>query len=186
MEAKRLLRSRVIAARAGRSGEEIAAAGAALADHGAAACAALQHVAAYAAVGQEPPTRPLLDRLLATGTSVVLPVIRGTELRWAPYDGWDRLTQGPFGLWQPVAAERDVDVLAVVDLVLLPALAVDRHGNRLGRGKGYYDRALAALEPERAVAVVYDDEILDVVPTEPHDRRVGAALTPSGLHRLGR
>jgi len=75
-------------------------------------------------------------------------------------------------------------VLSGVDLVLAPALAVDRLGNRLGWGKGHYDRVLATVEPEQVVAVVYDDEVLDRVPVEEHDRRVGAVLTPSGLRRL--
>ena len=65
-----------------------------------------------------------------------------------------------------------------------PALAVDRHGHRLGRGGGYFDRALAAVPPSMSVAVVYDDEVLDEVPTQPHDRDVGAALTPSALRPL--
>jgi len=67
------------------------------------------------------------------------------------------------------------------DVVLVPLLAWDEKGQRLGYGAGYFDRALARISPAQIAAVVYDDEVLDEVPVEPHDRPVGAALTPSGL-----
>jgi 5-formyltetrahydrofolate cyclo-ligase len=67
-------------------------------------------------------------------------------------------------------------------MVLVPALAVDRAGNRLGRGAGYYDRALTKTRAQ-VVAVIYDDELVDAVPHEPHDRLVDAALRPSGVSR---
>ena len=65
--------------------------------------------------------------------------------------------------------------------VVLPALGVDRRGVRLGRGGGYYDRALQHVRPDAVlVAVVFDDEFVDELPDEPHDRRVTALVTPSG------
>jgi 5-formyltetrahydrofolate cyclo-ligase len=70
--------------------------------------------------------------------------------------------------------------LAQAAIVVVPALSVDRRGNRLGRGRGYYDRALSDLAGS-VVAVVYDDELIDEVPAEPHDRRVDAVLQPRGL-----
>jgi len=184
MEAKRLLRSRLTSARAARPGAELVAAGATLADHAASAWFSTGTVAAYAATGTEPPTRPALDRLSALGVNVLLPVIVDIELRWAPYDGWERLVPGPLGLLQPSGPLLPVDVLRDVDVVAAPALAVDRHGHRLGRGGGYFDRALAAVRPSSVVAVVFDDEVLDEVPVEEHDRVVGAVLTPSGLRSL--
>ena len=147
-------------------------------------CQGVSSVAAFAAVRSEPPTRTLLERLRAAGVAVVLPLVRDTGLQWAPYDGWDRLRPADFGLLEPQTPLAAPNVLSGVDLVLAPALAVDGHGNRLGWGKGHYDRVLATVEPEQVVAVVYDDEVLDRVPVEEHDRRVGAVLTPSGLRRL--
>ena len=180
-----MLRSRLLAARAARPDAGVAAAGVSLAAHGAETWGHVQRLAAYAGVDGEPPTRALLDRLLSAGVAVVLPVVTETELRWAPYDGWDALVAGPMGLLQPAGHANGSDALASVDLVLVPALAVDGHGNRLGRGKGYYDRALADVEPQRCVAVVYDDEVVDEIPVEDHDRPVGAVLTPSGVRALG-
>lgn len=185
MEAKRLLRSRLLAARSVRTRAEIALAEASLAQHGAAAWSGASQLAAYAAVDDEPPTRTLLDRLLAAGVSIVLPVVSDTVLLWAPYRGWEHLVAGPMGLLQPAGPAAERDVLAAVEVLIVPALAVDSHGRRLGRGKGYYDRALSDVAPARIAAAVYDDEVLDEVPAETHDRRVGFALTPSGLRRLG-
>ena len=65
--------------------------------------------------------------------------------------------------------------------VLVPSLAVDRDGHRLGRGGGYYDRVLATVPRARRVAVVYDEEVVATVPHDPHDVDVAFALTPSGL-----
>jgi 5-formyltetrahydrofolate cyclo-ligase len=184
VESKRLLRAELVAARSRRDAAALAAAGAALADAGSAAWRDRGCVAAYASVGDEPPTRALLDALLAAGVVVLLPVIAGADLRWAPYTGWDALVSGPLGIPQPQADTAPSPGLCDAAVVVVPALAVDRHGHRLGKGGGYYDRALASVDPDTVVAVVFDDEIFDDVPAEPHDRTVGAALTPGGWHRL--
>jgi 5-formyltetrahydrofolate cyclo-ligase len=76
--------------------------------------------------------------------------------------------------------------VATADVVLVPALAVDRTGMRLGRGGGSYDRALGHVPVGTFVcALLYDGELLDRVPHDDHDRPVTAAVTPSGLSRLG-
>jgi 5-formyltetrahydrofolate cyclo-ligase len=185
MDSKRLLRKRLLSARAARPAEEVTAAGAALAAHAVGAWRTLPSLAAFASVGTEPPTRPALDALREHGVRVLLPVVDGTRLRWAPYDGWSRLVDGPFGLLQPAAGPLTGEPLDETPVVLVPALAVDSRGHRLGRGGGFYDRALAGVEPGRVVAVVFDDEVVDDVPVESHDRSVGAVLTPGGLRRMG-
>ncbi|HET7529774.1 MAG TPA: 5-formyltetrahydrofolate cyclo-ligase, partial [Mycobacteriales bacterium] len=134
MEAKRLLRTRLLAARAARPPAEIAAAGAALAAHAAAAWRGRTRVAGFAAVGTEPPTRPLLDVLRESGGQVLLPVVAGQSLRWAPYEGWDALRPGQWDLLEPAGTLLPPDALVGIDVVLAPALAVDLHGHRLGRG----------------------------------------------------
>lgn len=184
--AKQALRARLLTHRATRPETERRSVERALAAHASARAAGAGAVAAYAGVGDEPRTRTLLDALRAAGTLVLLPVLApGRTLVWAAYDGWEALETSPFGLLQPTGARQPPDALAALDLVLAPALAVDRAGHRLGRGAGYYDRALAAVPRERVLAVVHDDEVLADVPFEPHDRRVGGALTPSGVVPLG-
>ncbi|MEY4418325.1 MAG: hypothetical protein RIQ88_763 [Actinomycetota bacterium] len=71
------------------------------------------------------------------------------------------------------------------DLLIIPALAVDLKGNRLGRGKGYFDRELAKL-PEMVLvyAMVFDDELLSEIPVQAHDRKVNGVITESGIHKI--
>jgi 5-formyltetrahydrofolate cyclo-ligase len=142
-------------------------------------------VAAYASVGTEPPTRRLLEALGAAAR-VVVPVVSGAELGWGDLVSWSELLPAPSGLLAPPRTSDDAaDAAAGADLILVPALAVDRQGHRLGRGGGFYDRWLPERADGQVVAVVYDDELFDAVPHEPHDRRVDAALTPAGLVRVG-
>ena len=101
-------------------------------------------IAAYYSVGAEPDTRGLVFALWKRGSYVLLPVLRPDgDLDWASYEGPDSLVPGPRGLRQPGEAPRGVDAVARADAVLVPALAVDAAGRRLGRGGGSYDRALA-------------------------------------------
>lgn len=147
-------------------------------------------VAAYVSVGTEPGTRPLLDALRARGLRVLLPVLLpDNDLDWAEYAGPAALAPAGRGLLEPVGGRLGPEAVTGAGLVLLPGLAVDRRGLRLGRGGGSYDRVLARLgragaRPVLAV-LLYEHELLERVPAEPHDRPVDLALTPSGAHRLG-
>ncbi|MBW8481706.1 5-formyltetrahydrofolate cyclo-ligase [Actinomadura parmotrematis] len=139
-------------------------------------------VAAYVSVGAEPDTRSLLFALWKRGTYVLLPrLLPDGDLDWASYEGPGSLAPGPRGLLEPTEPPRGTAAVASADVVLVPALAVDRTGTRLGRGGGSYDRALARVGPAiLTVALLHDGELVDELPAEPHDQRVRAALTPSG------
>ncbi|WP_088798218.1 MULTISPECIES: 5-formyltetrahydrofolate cyclo-ligase [unclassified Streptomyces] len=146
-------------------------------------------VAAYVSIGGEPSTRALLDRLRAAGVRVLLPVLLpDNDLDWALYEGAERLVRAGRGLLEPDGARLGPEAVTQADVVLLPGLAVDRGGLRLGRGGGSYDRVLARLERAGAraslVVLLYDAEVLAEVPAEPHDRHVHAAVTPSAVHRF--
>src|SRR5262249_60133444 len=121
------------------------------------------------------------------GLSVRLPVRgRDVDLDGAPYGGPDSLQAGPRGLTEPAERARGVAAVSRADVVIVPALAVDRRGMRLGRGGGSYDRALARVGPQVAtIALLYDAELLDEVPAAPHDQRVRLVARPeSGITRL--
>jgi 5-formyltetrahydrofolate cyclo-ligase len=137
-------------------------------------------IAAYYSIGTEPDTHGLIFGLWKRGSYVVLPVLRPDgDLDWASYEGPDSLAPGPRGLLEPVEPPRGPGTVARADVVLVPALAVDARGYRLGRGGGSYDRALARVGGQvPTIALLYDDELLPAVPTEPHDRRVRVAARP--------
>jgi 5-formyltetrahydrofolate cyclo-ligase len=138
-------------------------------------------VAAYYSVGTEPDTRGLVYALWKRGTYVLLPLLLPDgDLDWASYEGPDSLVPGPRGLAEPGEPPRGADAVARADVILAPALAVDQAGNRLGRGGGSYDRALARVGPLiPVIALLYDAELLSHVPAEPHDTPVRAAVRPA-------
>jgi len=181
--AKAILRGRLAAARAARPEAERVAAGRLIRDHvlELPQVSAAGTVAAYYSIGTEPDTHGLIFALWKRGSYVVLPVLLPDgDLDWASYEGPDSLAPGPKGLLQPVEPVRGPGTVARADVVLVPALAVDVAGSRLGRGGGSYDRALARVGAQvPTIALLYDDELLDRVPAEPHDRTVRAVVRPS-------
>lgn len=185
--AKLALRDQLLTARGRLSVSEVAAAGAAIAEHLLAAPEVRRAatVAAYVSIATEPGTGLLLDRLTEAGKRVILPVLLGDgDLDWAAHDG--RLVPAGRGLLEPAGPPLGPEAVATADVVLVPGLAVAADGMRLGRGGGSYDRALSRVPVGTFTCVLlYDAELVAGVPSEPHDRRVSAAATPSGLVRFG-
>lgn len=146
-------------------------------------------VAAYVSVGREPGTHALLDALRARGVRVLLPVLMAdNDLDWAEFEGAEHLLPAGRGLLEPAGARLGPGAVLDADVVLLPGLAVDGRGTRLGRGGGSYDRVLARLASAGAhpalVVLLYDDEVVARVPEEPHDHPVDAVVTPAGSRRF--
>lgn len=168
-------------------------------------------IAAYIASPGEPDPAAVRSAVRAAGGRVLLPIpLPGRRLGWVLDDG--RYAPDPaLPVQVPVGAELGRGAACLIDqgvtLVLAPALAVDRSGARLGQGGGFYDALLAQLaqssrigdsgspaghggHPARGIAVlavVHDDEVLapGSIPRDAHDAPVGAALTPTGIVRLG-
>lgn len=185
---KALLRRRLLDARAALPPEALARTAEALAGHGLALpeLAGAATVAAYVSVGREPGTRALLDALRARGTRVLLPVLLpDNDLDWAVYEGPESLARAGRGLLEPTGPRLGPDAVCTADAVLLPGLAVDARGMRLGRGGGSYDRVLARLaragKDPALVVLLYADEVVARVPEEPHDHPVHAVVTPDGV-----
>ena len=134
--------------------------------------------AAYLPLSHEPDITAFLDWARAQGIKLLMPVVTGQNLRWVDYVAETRI--GELGLEEANGKSAE---LSSAQVIFLPALAVDFSGNRLGQGKGYYDRALQSLGSSKRraklVAVVFDEEVKLSLPSEPHDEKVDAAITAS-------
>lgn len=144
-------------------------------------------VSAFHSFGEELNTGPLLQRLVADGYRLALPVMQGKTSpllfrSWAP---GDTLRRVQWGIEEPLATAAVVEPGAL----LVPLLAIDRYGNRLGYGGGYYDRTLRVLRSRRALTAIglaYDAQVVDAVPHLDYDERLDWILTPSGAIRCQR
>jgi 5-formyltetrahydrofolate cyclo-ligase len=138
-------------------------------------------VAAYVPIAGEPGGPELVTELSTEVQRLLLPVLLADfDLDWAAYQGY--LAPASRGLVEPDGPRLGVSAIGQADLVVAPGLAVARDGMRLGRGGGSYDRALTRVLPTTlVVTLLYDGELIDSVPAEIHDRRVGGAVTPEGV-----
>ena len=144
-------------------------------------------VAAYVARPGEPETAPLLAELGRRGVRVLLPVLLpDLDLDWAADEGPRVHSTLTPSLVEPAGARLGPAGIGAADVVLVPALNVDRSGVRLGYGGGCYDRALTRTRPGALlIALLHDGELIEEpLPAEPHDQRVQAVATPSGVVRL--
>jgi len=142
-------------------------------------------VAAYLSTGSEPGTLQLVAWLAAHGVRVLLPVLShpvGGRLdapAWAPYEGPDALRIGPLSILEPTGDPLPAAQLPEAELIVCPGLAANPHGDRLGRGGGWYDRALRFASVSAPVWVLLNtDEVLATIPTRSWDRRVDVIITP--------
>ena len=178
-------REQSISTRSVRSDAEISAAGIAIANHDWAALCPGQLVTCFVSMPTEPPTEDLRTKLRELGKAVALPIMKsGNSLVWG-FDGTE-LVKNSYGIFEPLPAEIDI---AKASAILIPALRVGRDGSRLGRGAGYYDRALANVPAHATggpirICLVFDDEVDDSVPSEPHDALIDLIVTPSQVIQI--
>ena len=136
--------------------------------------AAAKTVLAYHSLPGEVCTHTLVGRLAAMGKTVLLPSVQAPgEMVFKPYAGDEALSKGAFGIYEPDSGIADC---AAADVAIVPGVAFDKAGNRLGRGGGYYDRALAGL-PVYKIGVCFPFQLLDRVPSEAHDVRMDEVVS---------
>jgi 5-formyltetrahydrofolate cyclo-ligase len=190
--AKAALRERLLAARRLVTDAVRADEARSLTEHVAAVVDSGSTVCAYVPIGTEPGSVAMLDVVLAQAGRVLLPIARSSAddspvaLQWGEYRP-GQLVAARFGLLEPAGPWLPATALEEASVVLVPALAVDRTGVRLGRGRGFYDRTLVDRDPRaRLIAIVRDEELVEELPREPHDVSMTHALTPGrGLIELG-
>lgn len=136
----------------------------------------------YGAMPDEVDAAPLIAALRARGVRIALPRVDGERLtlHWHGEDAPG--ATGSFGLTEPLPDAPEADP-AEIDLVIVPGVAFDAACNRLGMGAGYYDRLLAEMPRAVTVGVAFDEQVVDEVPCEPHDRPLDAVVTPNGVRR---
>ncbi|WP_186419649.1 5-formyltetrahydrofolate cyclo-ligase [Bosea sp. CS1GBMeth4] len=130
-------------------------------------------VSAYWPMRSEADPRPILEALHARGVPLCLPAIVEKHMlfrRWAP---WEPIVPGGFGTLVPKPEEP----LIRPRVMIVPLAAFDRRGYRIGYGRGYYDRAIAELEPAATVGIAYAAQEIEAVPAEAHDRRLDWVVT---------
>jgi 5-formyltetrahydrofolate cyclo-ligase len=137
-------------------------------------------IALYAALPDELPTRPLFDALQEREVPCLLPRMKADgSLDFALAAGWDALQPGRYGVLEPSPAQEPVSP-GPGDVVLVPGVAFDRAGFRLGRGAGVYDRTLEQLRGVRVIGLAFAFQVVDAVPHDSHDQPVDAIVTEEG------
>ncbi len=140
-----------------------------------------QVILAYSALPGEPVLTPVLETILAQGKTLLLPrCITDSQMLAIPVSDLAELSVGAYGILEPA---ENVDPLPseLIDLILVPGMGFDRHGGRLGRGKGYYDRFLQTC-PGKRLGICYESCLVDLVPTEPWDVRMDGLITEQATY----
>ena len=135
----------------------------------------------YHALPDEVSLSALLLEALRAGKRVLLPVVVGDDLALRPYTGEQSLHSGPFGIAEPLGG--DFTAYDQIDLALIPGLAFDAHGHRLGRGRGYYDRLLPRLTRAFLLGVCFPFQLVESVPTDSHDVTVHGVCTGQTIEK---
>ncbi|MHA2788467.1 5-formyltetrahydrofolate cyclo-ligase [Corynebacterium sp. S7] len=140
-------------------------------------------VAAYSPLPDEPGSTLFLEALASQATEIFLPITKDDgSLKWSRYRGRTDLASGALGIWQPTGPRYNSNLLLTCDAVFVPATAIDKKGNRLGKGAGYYDRALEKIRGKvPLVGMLYHNEFLPEVPANAHDVPMDIVITNRGL-----
>ena len=188
-QAKRALRRQLRTERAERGAAFAAERAPGIAEHLQALTEALgaRTISAYLSLPEEPDTRAFLRWAGTAGIRVLLPIIRPDGLLdWAEHDGTETI-ESTLGVPEPTTDALPPTVLDDVDLMLIPATAVGRDGSRIGGGRGFFDKTMAAMrECPPVYAVVHDEELFDSVPHAAYDQPVDGVVTQSGFHTFSR
>lgn len=179
--AKAQLRSKILASRVGREPATEALTGNLLE---LVSQLKAQSVATYLSFGAEPSTTTFISALLNNGIEVLVPkVLQDGTLSWFKWDGVSTVTSN-LGMLEPDANKLTQVSVSQAELLIIPALAVDVEGNRLGRGKGFFDRELEQLGSSQVYAVCFEDEFFESLPSEAHDQIVSGVVTEVAIHEL--
>lgn len=140
------------------------------------------NIALFSSLDEEIETGDIINTLLLKGFNVSVPRVEGKDIYFYPLgkEGGDFFDISEYGIREPLGFEDD-RVCDDIDVIIVPGLAFDKDGFRLGRGKGFYDRFLTKHKNLIKIGYGYDFQLIDKVPTEPHDIRMDYIITPNNL-----
>ena len=137
-------------------------------------------VALYSPILNEVRTESIFMAAVQIEKEVYFPRVSGSSLSFYRVYNLDQLRLGKFRVLEPEPSSHEIKP-EEIDIFLMPGLAFDNSGNRLGYGKGYYDRALKNVSEHKRVGLSYSFQILDSIPSDVHDQKVGAIVTEQGV-----
>ncbi len=132
-------------------------------------------IACYHALPGEVQTVSFLERWYQEKL-IALPFVEKNELKLLPYQGKESVQRGTFGIWEPIVTPESVSVEKEIDLIIVPGVAFDRQLNRLGRGKGFYDRLLTQLNIPK-LGVGFSFQVREQIPVDPFDQKLDMLIT---------
>lgn len=138
-----------------------------------------EKIMCYISFSSEVNTFPMLKRIISDKGSVWVPVIRGNDILAVRIKSLYGLRKNKFGILEPSHARREKEVY--FDIIVVPGIAFDKKGNRIGFGKGYYDRFLNKIPAKRKIALCFDFQILPKLPTSESDQKVEKIITEKGV-----
>ncbi len=139
------------------------------------------NIASYISYEFEPETSDVNQRLIADGKKVFLPrLLENNDIQWVSWNGSSENLTKVEKIYEPIGDAVEVEL----DVIILPALHVDRMGNRLGQGGGSYDRALSRSKAFKIALLHYGELTSEILPIQPHDEKIDAAATPEIVVRF--
>ena len=139
------------------------------------------NIASYISYEFEPETSDINQRLIKDGKKVFLPrLLENNDIQWVSWNGSSENLTKVEKIYEPIGDAVEVEL----DVIILPALHVDRMGNRLGQGGGSYDRALSRSKAFKIALLHYGELTSEILPIQPHDEKIDAAATPEIVVRF--
>ena len=139
------------------------------------------NIASYISYEFEPETSDINQRLIKDGKKVFLPrLLENNDIQWVSWNGSSENLTKVEKIYEPIGDAVEVEL----DVIILPALHVDRMGNRLGQGGGSYDRALSRSKAFKIALLHYGELTSEILPVQPHDEKVDATATPEIIVRF--
>ena len=136
----------------------------------------------FSSLPDEISTREMLEKYAASKT-VLLPVVDGDALLLCPFHDFNQMRKGAYSISEPLDTSHPLTDLSSIDLIIVPGLAFDKQGHRLGRGKGYYDRLLSRADLQQAykIGICFACQMVETIPTEKHDILMDKVISSTPL-----